>query len=81
VPAQTGIHAIDAEARALQAAAAGVPAARRGPAPRRRRIPRADALASTLPPVPGEAMVALAQFLHDHVRQGALTRRLHAAAL
>jgi DNA-binding MarR family transcriptional regulator len=63
-PAQTGIHAIDAEARALRAAAAGVPAARRGPAPRRRRVPRTDALATTLPPVPGAAMVALAQFFH-----------------
>jgi hypothetical protein len=76
-PAETGIHAIDAEARKLHAAAAGTPLRRRGPAPRRRG--RATSPASR-PEHPGRELAALAAFLHGHAAGGALMRRLHPAA-
>lgn len=78
-PAETGIPAIDADAAKLHAAAVGSPPRGRGPAPTYRRgrgTPRADR-----PPQPGSDFAALADFLRDHTRGGALLRRLHPNAL
>lgn len=74
-PAQTGIHVIDDEAKKLHAAAVGTPRKRRGPAPKHRKYfgERASGKASAA----GSALVALADFLHEHMRDGALLRRLH----
>jgi hypothetical protein len=76
-PAETGIYAIDAEARKLHAAAVGAPLARRGPAPKRRS--RYASLAAPSPELPGSRLAALADFLHGHADGGALMRRLHGA--
>ncbi|MEV3925886.1 hypothetical protein [Actinomadura coerulea] len=74
-PAQTGIHAIDAGAAKLHAAAVGAPIKRRGPAPKRRR----SRLSSARPalPDPGSHLIDLGRFLHQHTAGGALHRRLH----
>jgi hypothetical protein len=78
-PARTGIPAIDDEAGKLHAAAMGVPAEHRGPAPARRRRSYYNSLPAT-PEPPGSQLAALAQFLHRQASGGKLTRRLHAAA-
>lgn len=75
-PAETGVHALDAEAHKLHAAAVGTPLRRRGPAPKRRRSRYATS-APAKPTPPGAQMVALANFLTDHTRGGALVHRLH----
>lgn len=74
-PPETGIHAIDAEAKKLHAEAVGAPMRRRGPAPRRRS--RYAALAASKPEFPGSKLAALAEFLRGHTTGGALVRRLH----
>ncbi len=76
-PAETGVFAIDAEARKLHAAAAGAPLPRRGPAPKRRS--RYARLAAAKPELPGSRYAALADFLRGHTDGGALMRRLHGA--
>jgi hypothetical protein len=76
-PAETGIHAIDAEAKKLHAAAVGQPLKRRGPAPTRRTRRGNVRITDTPPAEPGAALYALAEYLHEHVRDGALVRRLH----
>lgn len=76
-PTKTGINAIDAEAAKLHAAAVGQPLKRRGPAPTR-RTRRGHVRVDETPPVePGAAMYALAEHLREHVKDGALVRRLH----
>jgi hypothetical protein len=77
-PAETGIHAIDADTKKLHAVAVGAPLRRRGPAPKFRRSRYASRLA-VAPPVPGCAFAALADFLFGHIQDGGLTRRLHPA--
>jgi hypothetical protein len=73
-PAETGVHAIDAEARKLHAAAAGTPLRRRGPAPKRRAsVPSLP----VRPEFPGAELAALAGYLHGQVAGGVLVRRLH----
>ena len=69
-PAETGIHAIDAEAKKLHAAAVGAPLSRRGPAPKRRS--RYAALAAAKPEPPGSKHAALADFLRGHTDGGTL---------
>jgi len=78
-PPETGIHAIDAEARKLHAAAVGAPLPRRGPAPKRRR--RYSSPAAPSPEPPGSQLATLADFLRGHTHGGALMRRLHPAIL
>lgn len=78
-PRETGVHAIDAEAGKLHAAAVGAPLRRRGPAPKHRRIHRAPRVAAR-PEPPGGDLAALAEFLRGHLKGGALVRRLHGAA-
>lgn len=76
-PAETGIHAIDAEAAKLHAAAVGRPFKRRGPAPTR-RARRGNVRITDAPGAePGAALYALAEHLRSHVTGGALVRRLH----
>jgi DNA-binding MarR family transcriptional regulator len=76
-PPETGIHAIDAEATKLHAAAVGKPLKRRGPAPTR-RTRRGNVRLTEKPfPEPGAALYALAEHLRGHVQAGALVRRLH----
>lgn len=78
-PPETGIHVIDAEAKKLHAAAVGKPLKRRGPAPTR-RTRRGNVRVTEKPPTePGAALYALAEYLREHVQDGALVRRLHAA--
>jgi hypothetical protein len=78
-PSATGIHAIDAEAAKLHAAAVGKPLKRRGPAPTR-RTRRGNVRITEKPPTePGAALYALAEHLREHVQDGALVRRLHPA--
>jgi hypothetical protein len=72
---ETGIHAIDAEAKKLHAEAVGAPLPRRGPGPKRRS--RYAALAAPCPEPPGSKLAALADFLRGHTSGGALMRRLH----
>lgn len=79
VPAETGINAIDAEAKKLHAAAVGKPLKRRGPAPTRRTRRGNVRLTETPPAEPGAALYALAEHLRGHVQDGALVRRLHPA--
>ena len=74
-PAETGIFAIDAEARKLHAAAVGAPLPRRGPAPKGRS--RSARLAAAKPELPGSQYAALADFLRGHTSGGALIRRLY----
>lgn len=75
LPAETGIHAIDAEVKKRHATAVGVPVRRRGPAPKHRRSH------PTRPTdQPGAAIAALADYLGDHTQDGALLRRLHPPA-
>jgi len=69
------VHAIDDHARKLHAAAAGTPATRRGPAPKRRS--RYALRQEAKPEPPGEKLVALAECLHLNTDGGALLRRLH----
>jgi DNA-binding MarR family transcriptional regulator len=78
-PAATGIHAIDAEATKLHAAAVGRPVKRRGPAPTRRTRRGNVRVTETPPAEPGAALYALAEHLRGHVLGGALVRRLHGA--
>jgi DNA-binding MarR family transcriptional regulator len=78
-PVETGIHAIDAEATKLHAAAVGKPLKRRGPAPTRRTRRGNVRLTETPPTQPGAALYALAAYLSGQVRDGALIRRLHPA--
>lgn len=80
VPPETGIHAIDAEAKKLHAAAVGQPLKRRGPAPTRRTRRGNVRVTDTPPAEPGAALYALAEYLHEHVQGGALIRRLHPSA-
>lgn len=75
-PAETGIPAIDTEATTRHADAVGAPQPRRGPAPKPRRT-RTLAATTDPAPGPGEAFAQLADFLVEHVRDGALLRRLH----
>jgi hypothetical protein len=77
-PAETGIYAIDVEAKNLHAAAAGTAPRRRGPAPKRRSR---YAAMQAKPEYPGSKLAALADFLRGHTQGGALMRRLHPAAL
>jgi hypothetical protein len=78
-PVETGINAIDAEAKKLHAAASGRPLKRRGPAPTR-RTRRGNVRVTEKPPAePGAALYALAEHLREHVQGGALVRRLHPA--
>jgi hypothetical protein len=72
-PAQTGVHAIDDQARRLHADAAGTPVKRRGPAPRRRYAPRHEAR----PEAPGDKLVALAECLRLNTDGGGLLLRMH----
>jgi hypothetical protein len=74
-PPETGIHAIDAKARKLHAAAVGAPLPHRGPAPKRRS--RYAAQAASTPEFPGSKLAALADFLRGHTNGGALMRRLY----
>jgi hypothetical protein len=74
-PPETGVYAIDAEARKLHATAVGAPLRRRGPAPKR----RTRALVPAPPELPAGDVAALAEFLRGHVQSGALVRRLHPA--
>jgi hypothetical protein len=74
-PAETGIHAIDAEAKKLHATAVGAPVRRRGPAPKHRR-----SHATRPADQPGAALAALADYLGNHTQDGALLRRLHPPA-
>jgi hypothetical protein len=78
-PAETGVHAIDAEARKLHAAAVGAPLPRRGPTPKRRS--RYVLPAATGPEPPGSKLATLADFLRGHTSNGALLRRLHPTEL
>jgi hypothetical protein len=78
-PAETGINAIDANATKLHAAAVGRPLKRRGPAPTRRTRRGNVRVTETPPAEPGAALYALADYLHGHLRDGALVRRLHPA--
>lgn len=71
-PEETGIHAIDAEAKKLHAAAVGRPLRRRGPAP----TPRPASVT-----FPGHDLAALADFLRRHTSGGTLSRRLHPLSL
>ncbi|WP_329474284.1 hypothetical protein OIE75_40945 (plasmid) [Streptomyces sp. NBC_01723] len=78
-PAETGIHAIDAEATKLHAAAVGKPLKRRGPAPTR-RTRRGNVRITGKPAAePGAALYELADYLRGHVASGQLLRRLHPA--
>lgn len=79
VPPETGINAIDAEAKKLHAAAVGKPLKRRGPAPTRRTRRGNVRLTETPTDEPGAALYALADYLREHVQDGALVRRLHPA--
>ncbi|WP_433574151.1 hypothetical protein [Nocardia brasiliensis] len=74
-PAETGIHALDAEAKKLYAAAVGKPLRRKGPPPKPR--PQRFSAAPVEPVLPGRDIAALADLLHGHTAGGALTRRLH----
>lgn len=74
-PPETGIHAIDTEAKKLYAAAVGKPQRRRGPAPKHR--PRHFSSAPAQPVLPGRDLATLADFLREHTAGGALVRRLH----
>ncbi|MFD8335587.1 hypothetical protein ACFV42_23450 [Streptomyces solisilvae] len=77
-PAESGIHVIDAKAKKLYATAIGKPLRRRGPAPKKRRqFARYDTKKA---PMPGQEYAALADFLFQHVADGALLRRLHPTA-
>lgn len=77
-PAETGVNALDAEAKKLHAAAVGRPLKRRGPAPTR-RTRRGNVRVTEKPAsTPGADLYALAEHLHGHVADGALIRRLHA---
>lgn len=78
-PQETGIHAIDAEARKLHADAVGAPLRRRGPAPSRRRS-RYTTVAAAKPEPPGSKLAALADCLRLNTAGGALMRRLHPEA-
>jgi hypothetical protein len=77
LPAETGIHAIDADVKNLHAAAVGRPPRRRGPAPKYRGI---YARRSTPAPEPGAELAALANYLYGHTHDGVLLRRLHQIA-
>ncbi|MFR9794268.1 hypothetical protein ACL07V_37540 [Streptomyces sp. MB22_4] len=78
-PTATGITAIDTEVSKLHAAAVGKPVRRRGPAPTR-RTRRGNIRVTDKPPAePGAALYAFAEHLREHVRDGALVRRLHPA--
>ncbi|MBG7704830.1 hypothetical protein HCJ76_43915 [Streptomyces sp. MC1] len=79
-PPETGIHAIDAEVAKLHAAAVGRPLKRRGPAPTRRTRRGNVRIIEKPPAEPGAALYALAEYLREHVRDGALIRRLHPSA-
>ncbi|WP_157849379.1 hypothetical protein [Streptomyces violaceorubidus] len=79
-PAETGIHALDAEAAKLHAAVVGKPIKRRGPAPTRRTRRGNVRIPQTTPTEPGGALYALADYLFGQVRGGDLTRRLHPAS-
>jgi hypothetical protein len=59
-PPETGIHAIDAEAKKLHEQAVGAPVRRRVAAPKRRRTRHAAP-----PQAPGNDLAALADFLRD----------------
>jgi hypothetical protein len=72
---ETGIHAVDAEAKKLHAEAVGAPLPRSGPAPKRRS--RYAALAAPKQELPGSKLAALAEFLRGHTTSGILVRRLH----
>jgi hypothetical protein len=76
-PAETGIHAIDAEAAKLHAAAVGQPRKRRGPAPTRRTRRGRIRITDTPSSEPGAALYAFADYLHGHLKGGELLRRLH----
>lgn len=76
-PREAGIHAIDAEARKLHAAAVGAPLKRRGPAPKH-RIRGRRAASVQKAPEPGADLARLADFLCGHTQGGALLRRLRA---
>ncbi|MFB4317291.1 hypothetical protein [Actinomadura sp. 21ATH] len=76
-PAETGIHAIDADAAKLYAVAVGTPVKRRGPAPQNRRHRRFAPSRPATPQDPGSQLADLAQFLVEHTKGGALHRRLH----
>lgn len=76
-PVETGINAIDAEAKKLHAAAVGRPLKRRGPAPTRRTRRGNVRITETPPAEPGAALYALAEYLRGHVQDGALVRRLY----
>jgi hypothetical protein len=78
-PTETGIHAIDAEASKLHAAAVGRPRKRRGPAPTRRTRRGNVRVTEAAPAEPGATLYALAEYLRGQVYGGALTRRLHPA--
>lgn len=78
-PAETGIHAIDAEAKKLHAAAVGKPLKRRGPAPTRRTRRGNVRIVEKAPAEPGAALYLLAEYLRENVADGALARRLHSA--
>lgn len=76
-PAETGINAIDAEATKLHSAAVRKPVKWRGPAPTR-RTRRGNVRVVDKPSTkPGVALYALAEYLREHVADGALLRRLH----
>ncbi|MFI1189338.1 hypothetical protein [Streptomyces californicus] len=71
-PSQTGVHALDAEAGRLYAAAVGTPRKPRGPVPKKRgRRVQAPA------PKPGAACAELALWLRRELDGGSLVRRLH----
>ncbi|MGW8703298.1 hypothetical protein ACWGOK_41405 [Streptomyces eurythermus] len=76
-PPETGIHAIDAKAAKLHAAAVGRPLKRRGPAPTRRTRRGNVRIVDRPPAEPGAALYALAEYLYGQVQDGALVRRLH----
>ena len=76
-PVESGINAIDASAAKLHAAAVGRPLKRRGPAPTRRTRRGNVRVTETPPTEPGAALYALADYLHSHIQDGALVRRLH----
>ena len=77
LPPETGITAIDSETKKLHSAAVGRPVKRRGPAPTRRTRRGNVRVTETPPAEPGSVLYALANYLHEHVRDGALVRRLH----
>lgn len=82
-PAETGIHAIDAQAKKLHATAVGRPPRRRGPAPTKPKVGRTTRLRwdwegpARSTTAAGIDLAAFADYLVGHLRDGALLRRLH----